>query len=55
MVRICPAPWTQRSAAGVVGAMPWRSLPAAVPAFAMAPIVYGKSEEHLHFPGTVTL
>ena len=30
-------------------------LPADVPAFAMAPITYGKSEEHLHFPGTVTL
>jgi creatinine amidohydrolase len=30
-------------------------LPAAVPAFAMAPVVYGKSEEHLHFPGTITL
>jgi creatinine amidohydrolase len=26
-----------------------------VPAFAMAPITYGKSEEHLHFPGTITL
>jgi creatinine amidohydrolase/Fe(II)-dependent formamide hydrolase-like protein len=41
-------------AAGVVGAA-MAQLPAAVPAFAMAPIVYGKSEEHLHFPGTVTL
>ncbi|MDB5816483.1 MAG: creatinine amidohydrolase [Rhizobacter sp.] len=30
-------------------------LPARVPAFAMAPITYGKSEEHLHFPGTMTL
>jgi creatinine amidohydrolase len=30
-------------------------LPAGVPAFAMAPITYGKSEEHLHFPGTITL
>ena len=30
-------------------------LPAAVPAFAMAPVTYGKSEEHLHFPGTITL
>ena len=26
-----------------------------VPAYAMAPITYGKSEEHLHFPGTMTL
>ena len=30
-------------------------LPAHVPAYAMAPITYGKSEEHLHFPGTMTL
>jgi creatinine amidohydrolase len=30
-------------------------LDAAVPAYAMAPITYGKSEEHLHFPGTITL
>lgn len=41
-------------AAGVVGHALAR-LPANVPAFAMAPITYGKSEEHLHFPGTVTL
>lgn len=41
-------------AAGVVGHALAR-LPAEVPAFAMAPITYGKSEEHLHFPGTVTL
>ena len=41
-------------AAGVVGHALAR-LPASVPAFAMAPISYGKSEEHLHFPGTVTL
>eukprot|EP01042_Synura_sphagnicola_P013873 gene13873-17569_t len=40
--------------AGVVGHALAR-LPAEVPAFAMAPITYGKSEEHLHFPGTVTL
>ena len=40
--------------AGVVGHALAR-LPADVPAFAMAPITYGKSEEHLHFPGTVTL
>ena len=41
-------------AAGVVGHA-LAHLPADVPAYAMAPIVYGKSEEHLHFPGTVTL
>jgi len=41
-------------AAGVVGHALTR-LPASVPAYAMAPITYGKSEEHLHFPGTVTL
>lgn len=40
--------------AGVVGHALAR-LPDGVPAFAMAPITYGKSEEHLHFPGTVTL
>lgn len=41
-------------AAGVVGhAM--ALLPDDVPAYAMSPIVYGKSEEHLHYPGTVTL
>ena len=39
---------------GVVGHALAR-LPAAVPAFAMAPITYGKSVEHLHFPGTMTL
>ena len=27
-------------------------LPATIPAYAIPPIVYGKSEEHLHFPGT---
>jgi creatinine amidohydrolase len=41
-------------AAGVVGHALAR-LPAEVPAFALAPITYGKSDEHLHFPGTVTL
>ncbi|MFT3780171.1 MAG: creatininase family protein [Ottowia sp.] len=41
-------------AAGVMGHALAR-LPAGVPAFAMTPIAYGKSEEHLHFPGTVTL
>ncbi len=30
-------------------------LPPEVPAFALPPITYGKSEEHLHFPGTFTL
>ena len=30
-------------------------LPAQVPAFALPTITYGKSEEHLHFPGTMTL
>ncbi len=40
--------------AGVVGHALAR-LPADVHAYAMAPISYGKSEEHLHFPGTVTL
>ena len=40
--------------AGVVGHA-LRRLPASVPAYAMSPIVYGKSEEHLHFPGTITL
>lgn len=41
-------------AAGVVGHALAR-LGDAVPAYAMAPITYGKSEEHLHFPGTMTL
>ena len=40
--------------AGVVGHALAR-LDARVPAYAMAPITYGKSEEHLHFPGTMTL
>jgi creatinine amidohydrolase len=40
--------------AGVVGHALARLAPE-VPAFAMAPITYGKSEEHLHFPGTITL
>ena len=39
---------------GVVGHA-LAALPPEVPAFAMAPITYGKSEEHLHFPGTITL
>ena len=41
-------------AAGVVGHALAR-LAGDVPAYALAPIVYGKSDEHLHFPGTVTL
>jgi creatinine amidohydrolase len=40
--------------AGVVGHA-LAKLGAEVPAYAMAPITYGKSEEHLHFPGTITL
>jgi creatinine amidohydrolase len=40
--------------AGVVGHA-LAKLDASVPAYAMAPITYGKSEEHLHFPGTITL
>lgn len=41
-------------AAGVIGHALAR-LPADVPAYALPPITYGKSDEHLHFPGTVTL
>jgi creatinine amidohydrolase len=41
-------------AAGVVGHALAR-LPASVPAFALPPITYGKSDEHLHFPGTITI
>ncbi|MFP5476026.1 MAG: creatininase family protein, partial [Gammaproteobacteria bacterium] len=41
-------------ASGVMGEA-LRRLPASVRAFALPPITYGKSEEHLHFPGTVTL
>ena len=40
-------------AAGVMGHALAR-LPAAIAAYALAPICYGKSDEHLHFPGTVT-
>lgn len=40
--------------AGVMGKALER-LPAEVRAFGMAPITYGKSDEHLHFPGTMTL
>ncbi len=41
-------------AAGVVGHA-LALLPPEVPALALPPITYGKSDEHLHFPGTVTL
>ena len=41
-------------ASGVIGHALAR-LPDSVPAFALPPITYGKSEEHLHFPGTMTL
>jgi creatinine amidohydrolase len=41
-------------AAGVMGHALSR-LPDDVPAFALAPITYGKSCEHLHFPGTMTI
>ena len=40
--------------AGVLGKA-LEKLPAAVRAFGLAPITYGKSDEHLHFPGTMTL
>jgi creatinine amidohydrolase len=30
-------------------------LPTAVPAYALPPLCYGKSNEHWHFPGTITL
>ena len=40
--------------AGVLGKA-LEKLPAAVCAFGLAPITYGKSDEHLHFPGTMTL
>jgi creatinine amidohydrolase len=41
-------------AAGVVGRA-LSILPDDVPAYALPPISYGKSDEHLHFPGTITL
>jgi creatinine amidohydrolase len=41
-------------AAGVVGHALAR-LPDSVPAYALPPITYGKSDEHLHFPGTMTI
>lgn len=30
-------------------------LPEAIPAYALPPLYYGKSNEHWHFPGTITL
>ncbi|WP_298924230.1 creatininase family protein [uncultured Ramlibacter sp.] len=39
---------------GVIGKA-LEKLPAEIRAFGMAPITYGKSDEHLHFPGTMTL
>lgn len=30
-------------------------LPEDIPAFGLPPITYGKSDEHLHFPGTITV
>lgn len=30
-------------------------LPAEIPAYALPPLCYGKSNEHWHFPGTITL
>jgi len=41
-------------ASGVLGRA-LEKLPAEVRAFGLAPITYGKSDEHLHFPGTMTL
>ena len=41
-------------AAGVIGKA-FERLPADVRAFGLPPISYGKSEEHLHFAGTMTL
>lgn len=41
-------------AEGVMG-QALAQLPKDVPAFALPTITYGKSEEHLHFPGTMTL
>ena len=40
--------------AGVLGHA-LAKLPAEVRAYGLAPITYGKSDEHLHFPGTMTL
>lgn len=40
--------------AGVLGRA-LAKLPSEVRAYGLAPITYGKSDEHLHFPGTMTL
>ena len=40
--------------AGVLGAA-LAKLPGEIRAFGLAPVTYGKSDEHLHFPGTMTL
>ena len=41
-------------AAGVIGKA-LAELPNDIPAYAIPPITYGKSDEHTHFPGTLTL
>jgi creatinine amidohydrolase len=41
-------------ASGVVGHA-LAKLDASIPAFGLPPVVYGKSDEHLHFPGTLTI
>jgi creatinine amidohydrolase len=33
----------------------FEKLPADIPAYALPPLCYGKSNEHWHFPGTITL
>lgn len=41
-------------AAGVAGKA-LSLLPNSIPAYGIPPIIYGKSDEHIHFPGTITL
>lgn len=41
-------------ASGVIGAALERLGPE-IPAYSLAPLGYGKSDEHLHFPGTISL
>lgn len=41
-------------ATGVLG-QALAQLDAAIPAYALPPLYYGKSNEHIHFPGTVTI
>jgi creatinine amidohydrolase len=41
-------------AAGVVGKA-LEGLDRSIPAFGLAPVCYGKSDEHIHFPGTMTV